>query len=282
MTINRLLFLTLFSCSVVVGGYAQILNGGFELWEDSLVYNPNHESFIDSATQSFPLQWKHEFNDPTNAIGYYRTTAAASGQYAVVMYTWYSYQNSILIQEGLMGPLGPTHITGTYKYLHKDLFDEIPDSAFVTVEIYDLEGDTIGLAMGYLDTVNTYTSFSIPIEYSTTEIPFTYKLIINNSESWCSFGGPCNYLFIDDVKFEILNSTSSTEKNVLNIYPNPSHGLINFSSQITTCSIYSLQGQLLSTEKDCDSMNLPNKSGFYILMTTDNNGQSSAHKVLKI
>lgn len=77
MAINRLLFLSLISGFVTKSGYSQILNGDFELWEDSLSYNPNHES----STWSIPLLWKHELDNPSDDIGYYRTTDAAKGNY---------------------------------------------------------------------------------------------------------------------------------------------------------------------------------------------------------
>jgi len=262
---------------------AQVENGSFEVWPDSLQQGNIGEDFIDSAIKAIPLEWEDGSGNNNGSLGMYRTTDAADGDYATVIFTWYVYVKSTLAKMDTITER-PDFLVGMYKYLIKDDFTDSTDFAVASILVFNSLGDTIGIGQEYLDSVSNYTPFNIQIEYKNNDAGFSYYLSFTSSKGTCtSLAGSCKYLFLDAVKFDFATSTNlSLERDEVNIFPNPSDGIINFSEPFRTCSLYSIQGDLIQNYKDDDNIMLPNNSGIYILRITTKDGITSIHKVKKV
>ena len=272
------IFLLVFICQ----SFSQIENGDFELWEDSLEVVHNAEGLVDSASQAVPLTWTNlKENQNPSHIGFLRTTDAAYGQYATVIFTWYVYVKVHLAKKDSID-IRPDFIAGYYKYIPNHTIPADVDSAVVSVLVYDGLGDTIGTSLNYLDTTSTYTSFKFPIEYINNNEGAYYEIVFTSSTSYCpGLTNQCNFLYLDGITFDYFTSSEEVKESTVQIFPNPFGERINFSENVTTCTVYNLQGQLVKSAKNVNSFNIEGAPGMYIIRVEDEKGLISTHKVIK-
>ncbi|MGK0233338.1 MAG: hypothetical protein ACI9VJ_000615 [Salibacteraceae bacterium] len=73
-------------------------------------------------------------------------------------------------------------------------------------------------------------------------------------------------------------------QNIINVYPNPTNGLITITSeqQISTIDIFNIIGQKISKIKNQSEVNLSSfDAGIYFLKINDDSGNSEIHKIIK-
>jgi hypothetical protein len=71
-----------------------------------------------------------------------------------------------------------------------------------------------------------------------------------------------------------------TGNKSISVYPNPTTSLLNFTSEVSKASLYSLQGQLVLENNKVSKLNLSSLGkGFYILRLVNNSGEKQSLKV---
>lgn len=241
-------------------GFSQTLpNSEFELWVTQGVYQQ-------------PEQWNtpNPFTtilDPT-AISVTKSTDAYSGDYSAKLETINAFGGSVKIpgvitlaqinvdfisvsysiSGGMPLKENVSKLSGMYKYQ-----GVASDSA--TVFIYnfkrDNEGgiDTIGYGSGFLLNANSWTPFTVNMEYINSHVPDTFNVIILSSGIDLQAGST---LLIDNLTIETNTGIINLDFDQIsvNIYPNPSSDFVEFETQDIEqgrqISIYDVNGRQIN------------------------------------
>jgi hypothetical protein len=144
----------------------------------------------------------------------------------------------------------PDSITGFFQYT--------PASGdnFLVLAIFTkwngISRDTIGSAKFVEDeTINTYTRFSIPVEYENATIPDSLTFIISSSEV-LNNAIPGSIAFVDNINF--VGSTTNISKHYLNnlveLFPNPANEFISVQGlpYSLKVQINNIHGQVLKSQ----------------------------------
>lgn len=126
---------------------------------------------------------------------------------------------------------------------------------------------------------NGENAFSKDIDISESE---TYYLIVNN---WTNSGAGYRIDFCgtallgesDDVCNEITSAKEITYQEDINVYPNPTNGLLHIDQyqEIHSLEIINLAGEILSTKLvNSPLINIDVPTGFYVARLVMNNGNS--------
>ena len=189
MKISALLIIALLQTNVE----GQIANPDFELWPNEIDSLEIFSPILDTVVQSKPIGW--QTNYPWSDLGFLRTTDAISNRYAIVLHSWYSYQNSQIFQKGKLDQK-PTSLNGDYKFRLEYVFPDTTDVALALVEIYDTSQNIIGEGKILLDTVSSYQSFRIEIDYISDVEADSFFVSFKNTENGCSpLNNECKFLF---------------------------------------------------------------------------------------
>jgi hypothetical protein len=134
---------------------------------------------------------------------------------------------------------------------------------------------------------NNYKLFGKTIELDLRQLnipdpidSIEFQFVVNNVND-SSFS-----LFLDDVKYEVLSaSINNTLTNDLNVYPNPTYGVINIEgNQQYTFNVFDAKGNCLKANANLED-NVIDISmlsdGLYFLELTDDQGQVIRKKIIK-
>lgn len=82
--------------------------------------------------------------------------------------------------------------------------------------------------------------------------------------------------------FSTLDNQNFENKNNLNVYPNPTDGLLFFNEVVKNINVSDINGRLLFSETEVDKIDLTNfKNGFYVVSMTTKNDEKKSLKILK-
>jgi hypothetical protein len=162
-------------------------------------------------------------------------------------------------------------ITGDYTDdVYSATWDNVTDNFTIPS---DFEGDYSGFATAGSMDVSTYTG--------TIHIAFQYDG--DDTED----AGETTTIQVDNVVVEEASSVNTIEAGKVSVFPNPTYGEINISSETTLKSVEVLNiiGQkVMSRDASANQMTISAESltsGVYFVKTTDVDGKSSITKVIK-
>jgi hypothetical protein len=241
-------------------GFTQTLpNSEFELWVDYGVFQQ-------------PEQWStpNPFTtilDPT-AISVSKSTDAYAGDYSAKLETINAFGGSVTIpgvltlaqinvdfisvSYSISGgfPLkeNVSKFSGMYKYQ-----GVAGDSATILIYNFkrDNEGemDTIGYGAGYLIDANSWTPFTVNMQYINSHVPDTFNVIILSSGLNLQAGST---LLVDNLTIETNTGIIDLdlEQVSVNIYPNPTSDFVEFETrdieQGRQIKIYDINGRQIN------------------------------------
>lgn len=266
---------------------AQIPNAGFETW-----------SIVESDTM--PDNWY------ISAFGAAQTDDAYSGDHAVVVWNWYYYAlgmaylsdgpGALSVSQGFISDYGvasdlrPVTLKGYYKYIYGNNGGEA-DSAIVSISLrkYDADlhiKDSIGYGELHLPPVDTYTPFSVTVNYYNELIPDTMVIALYSSAygSMCDVtsDGNCLYFYVDELTLQTAADNIPVDEIINgNAYPVPSEDLLHIpvtNAQHCNLQLFDAAGKILQpsctisgNEMILDVTQLP--KGIYFYMLSDDPGQ---------
>jgi len=189
----------------------------------------------------------------------------------------------------------PTELNGFYKYAEGNR----PDSGIITVllsKYNPLAGglNIVGIGGGVFSNTASYTAFSAPIQYLTSETPDTVIIIMGTTtniglDSTALTSAPVgSVLYVDDLTFSgnAPNAIGSVDKLIeASLYPNPSSdqltvNYVQVNSSPVTIQLYSADGRLVYSEnkynnagKQSINLDVANyNAGLYQLVVTTVDG----------
>ncbi|MCR9171590.1 MAG: T9SS type A sorting domain-containing protein [bacterium] len=258
--------------AVSFGSYAQLLNGGFENW-NNLIAHAYDVEMADSHLVSNPYNGSVNNWIEDSEIGICQTTDGFEGNYAMIVQNWYSYVKGRTEQTITINDY-PAEISGMYRYRAVSQGDEGQLEVLVT----DILGDTAIHEVFVFTGQEEWAAFSFPLPApqstaSPANMTVRFTSGLNNCDGVMM---TCNLLYLDAL--EVGFSTASTMENSfisnITMYPNPAENLVKFSEQIDGLVIHDLRGrevyrsELVGKEF---SFNLP--AGVYIATLQTENGE---------
>ncbi len=280
-----------FICFTETKAQNPVPNPGFETWiSDSSATSWLSE--VDTVILTVPLKFKCAV----------KTTDKHTGSYAIKLFPYHmlipsfsvdtvvpgfatigSINFNVLSQsiefiKGVPITVRPTNVTGWYKYS-----PTTGDTCNVFVFLRK-NGHTIGHGRFQdKNTVSTYTQFDIPITYDSVGTPDTIDVVLLSSGSNAQMG---TQFFVDDIA--VVGGSGITPIDALlpiNVYPNPSEGIINidlpFYSNVKI-RIYNILGkEVYSTVAGESSIRIDlsdNPKGLYFI-ETDNGFNKQVRKI---
>jgi hypothetical protein len=263
--------------------------------------NPGFETWVKKGSYEDPEDWG-TINQQTSVLGIKTTTKATaadvhSGASALKLITKYIgvpynqngpgitatgtiNQQTRAIDGGFIYTKRPVSLTGWYKYLPagKDTA-----SMEVTLSYWDSNAGkriTVG-NVKFMDTttINVYTKFTAPINYSNAASPDSAVIILLSSQENGSVVN--SSLFIDDLAFDFTptGTGSVSPSKEVTVYPNPASEEVlftNLPAQAAILLIYDLKGSKLSETPlhgNSSKQSLASfRSGIYFYKIIDING----------
>lgn len=270
---SMLLIIIILIVSSSIAHAQNIPNGGFESW--SLVSGANN-----------PDSWQTNVLQPSDSIYPIQVNDNIEGNFAILFQTKYvnlagaiasSASNKFAIASK------PNYFNGYYKSLRTGA-----GAAVIKVTLKN-DGIVIGTVLLNINTnINSYTSFTLPITYTSTLIP-------NEAIIWLASDGISNIvlgnrLWVDNLSFSALPLSAENELEELSkvrIYPNPANDVLNieFSNNMQgVMELYNLVGELLLEKQIVIGKNTINthflNDGIYILEIRTEQ-KSSTYKFIK-
>lgn len=243
-------------------------NLDFEEWnlEDTRPSLWHDTTIVENRIGLFPPKWHYRSEFIPERTGFARTTDATSGNYAVALSGYYSYQVMRMIagesedKPGWPIDFKPNKLTGDYKAILLGKCDSLRAYIDVYLTAYDImadKRDTIGEAKAILPESNSYITFELDIAY-TNEMVMPDTVIVVLAKERFGFDAPpdcleCSHVFFDDLQFTTVTSTEhlSNKDSELTIYPNPSNSLLHIEAACADCvyniTLFSANGQMLKS-----------------------------------
>jgi hypothetical protein len=260
------------------------------------VLNPDFENWTTQSNYSLNGWENNSSGSGTNVM---RTTDVYAGNYAMKLqgYTQTIGPNSNN-NNGNWGPTfainsTPTSLKGFYKFIPQN-----GDSFDIYIGLWKNGQSVGGGGFNSLSTVNTYTPFSVPINYNNTPPQAPDSATIQIQFRTGNNPRGLSVAYIDNLSFDQFIHTgivaATTQIKNLNIYPNPTNSKLNISFQFlqkekVAISIYNYNGSevMKLTEQNFDvgnhelNFNVEQLSnGIYFLVTQT--GTSISHSKLMI
>lgn len=252
--------------TMLIGTHAQILNGGFETWEN-YVDNPVGCKPPYNIYEK-PDMWNGSLPKSCETVSYSisknnESYPAGTGQFSVkiqpdmangVRGVAISNDGSDTMANWVPKPSFAISQRPASLYLYYKYFPSGGDTMIVKIYFYK-NGNIIGnTAWGTTDTISDWTALQIPLEYTTADVPdsatilFVTGAYIQHSES---------VLYIDNLSFNgFVTSVHeiNSEKMIFKLSPNPAFDMValNVNSKergVLTMNIYNAIGALVKTEK---------------------------------
>lgn len=294
-----LLFVSLVFCGSML--FSQVIpNAGFETWvADGSFENPESWS-TSNVTVAMMATIETTSKDEDAQEGTYSArlesispmgfSSVAPGLATLGQFNLDIAAQSGDVTGGIEWTTRPANFKGYYKYMPQG-----DDQAFIGVVFYKYNQttgvtDSIGEALiNPNTTVDTWTEFDLPIEWTSNETPDSMNIIVMSSDGrFTPVEG--SVLFIDNFSFEGTAPTTIENKEIsenITIYPNPTKNSINLTglSYKSNVNIYDLTGKLLIKE----TSNISNKtinvsnlaSGIYIVEIETSKGKQTKQLIIE-
>lgn len=287
------------SCGLVFSQEEQVPNGGFETWETHFLGfetpvgwdNPNAGLYLFGLTPVTPSADAAEGN--FSAFLESQLLSVTDGEFVIPGVVTLGefvidYVNlTATLEGGIPFTDRPLALKGSYKN-----YPAAGDSTMI-VAIFTKwmsakgKRDTIGFGgMFPKETVDTWTNFSIPINFKNEEAPDTMN--VNVVSSNMVIPNKDSYMYIDALSFEYPAGINDQEVMVeTNVFPNPASDKITFTFEKEVQAelhIYSNDGQMvLSTTVDgiTSELDLSNlASGTYYYAAYEKSKKISSGKII--
>ncbi|CAN5256273.1 hypothetical protein BH09BAC1_BH09BAC1_24410 [soil metagenome] len=249
---KTLLLVITIALSIPLASQAQLLNGDFEILNDTMPAN--------WVTSDFGAGLKDNYTH--------------SGDYSLAVWNWYYYGRGYAVNgdtyasmfDKMVGAGTPStekaiRLTGYY-YYDTTGTDTNADTAVVTIayrkwNIANNDYDTVAYGVKPLlpTSGNTMQPFSLPIDDLMPGVdPDTMVVVIISSlDGFCntSGAGNCLYLYMDDLQVQTTTGIQSImgQFEGLKLYPNPTNQYINVTVEADNMqwSLYDLSGRLVQS-----------------------------------
>jgi hypothetical protein len=157
----------------------------------------------------------------------------------------YSFSGGLFMQKRI------SSLSGKFKYQSAE-----NDSASVLIYCYKHpEGeniDTIGVGLAFLHDAETWTDFTVNMNYFNTQIPDTFNVLIMSTGTFeLGYMPPGSVLYVDDITVDTAaNAIESNQSLQAKLYPNPTSGLLIIEVDDVVkdgnLKIFDLSGHLVS------------------------------------
>ena len=227
---------TLFAAMIVPHAQGQLQNMDFEVWDDPVV----------EGEQNHPTGWYHmSYIDDPSTIPFYNppSTSAYSGSYALTLSVWYNYIKDRAYQAAAIQSR-PVALHGAYTYVQNVLNTSdgpVADMALITIVLTKWNTvtsapDTIGQGLLDIGGSAAYSTFDLPIVYTSGVTPDTVKLTLDCSilrrtpDSPMSTTSPptCSFFTVDALALEeAVGITEEAADQRRTVYPDPTADLLH-------------------------------------------------------
>ena len=250
-----ILSLMLFAVCSVNAQNQNLTNGGFESWNNQIIYQtPNNwftfNQFAIGATPT-PVAKVSDAHSGSSAAKLSSTVISFGGSVdtlpGLIIYGDYDVTSGG--NPGVAFQSKPDSIVGFYK---SNLVNGDSVAVFVSLTKFDNVSSSqigVGFSNGIItQNTSTYTRFSFPIEYdpTVTVAPDTLMLGVGIGSQNFSLASTVT---VDDIQF-VYNVTGVDEiaQATFNVFPNPANNLLVIESTIEdNISIYNAVGQIVQT-----------------------------------
>lgn len=278
---------------------AQVPNGGFETWETHVLGyetpvgwdNPNAVLALFGLTPVTPSE--DAAGGTFSALLESKLLQATDGEFVIPgVVTLGTFvvdyiNNTATLEGGIPFTDRPIALKGSYKN-----YPAAGDSTMI-VAIFTRwvpakgKRDTIGFAgMFPKETIDTWTNFSIPVNFFTEDAPDTMN--VNVVSSNMMFPNKDSYMFIDNLAFEYPAGIHEQEFLVeTSVFPNPATDKVSFSFEKdirAEIQIFSNDGQIVyssfvdGNKQEADLSQL--SSGTYFYTVLEGNKKLSSGKII--
>ena len=263
---------------------AQNYNLGFEDWFTNITPSPVSADAGLNTCHPYIIGTCYGFHSATvisnNSIltswsaqpnGILRTTDSHTGTYATIVNMWYNGARGVLAfgnSTDVYANIPKVQfnnkiygVSGVYKY-KRDIFipnDTLKKRALLNIATYKINTqgilEQISRDSLMFNPTDNYTNFSLPINYSNTNVVPDSVSIWFESKGYNSGTTSCglsHFLYLDDLQFHFTPlSTNKIEHLKFKIFPNPANETITieYSSNITVKKIQlvDLSGRIVKT-----------------------------------
>ncbi len=122
-------------------------------------------------------------------------------------------------------------------------------------------------------TADTYSHFVVDVAaYGSTDTKFAFVMMDDDGDNW----------FLDNVKLEFVSEIEDIANNLVNIYPNPSTGLVNITAtENSTIKVVDIAGRIVEefSVNAFEEINFTQSAGMYVVQV-ESNGNASTHKLI--
>ncbi len=261
---------TLFFLLLITGSaFAQIPNAGFETWTSvvagsSTYHKPTGWDNPNSTTSSLSVYTCDSAMDaPPQGLAYLKLMSKSALPLGVVPGVAVTGQivisgTSYTVKGGFINTTRPVSLTGKWQHMAK-----VGSSDHGRVGVFLWKWNT---ALNKRDTVAlrdttltgmamSWTSFTVPLIYSSGASPDSALIILSSSASSTS-AADTSYLFVDDLAFSGTVPSGVVSLSMPNasttVFPNPASGTVNVyyhsnASRTIAINISDINGTLVST-----------------------------------
>ncbi len=250
-----ILSLMLFAVCSVNAQNQNLTNGGFESWNNQIIYQtPNNwftfNQFAIGATPT-PVAKVSDAHSGSSAAKISSTVISFGGSVDTIpgLILYGDYDITAGGNPGVAFQSKPDSIVGFYK---SNLVNGDSVAVFVSLTKFDNVSSSqigVGFSNGIItQNASTYTRFSFPIEYdpTVTVAPDTLMLGVGIGSQNFSLASTVT---VDDIQF-VYNVTGVDEiaQATFNVFPNPANNLLVIESTLEdNISIYNAVGQIVQT-----------------------------------
>ena len=304
--LSIVLYLTCVSIPLDLCAQSALWNLDFEEWDlnDTTPGLWHDTTVIENRLGLFPPKWHYRPDFIPEGTGLGRTTDATTGEYAVTLSGFYSYEVMRIISGNNASEAGwpisikPKKFLGDYKSILLGSCDSLRTYVDVHLTKFDDVNqvrDTIGYGHVILnETSDAYQSFEFAINYdNNSSMPDTVIVVL--AKQRFGFDSPpacleCSHVFFDNLRFENTVSTVNQNDQMedVQLVPNPIHDYFMIKSNCGNClwnvNMFTANGQLVKTYNDIKSdesmfTNHLNK-GLYFLRIKENGTNKIVFKKL--
>lgn len=233
------------------------------------------------------------------SIGNGGVSTAQNGSMALQLSVWYTYSKDEAFQQVPFTAF-PESLNGYYMYtdnvvssIHNPVLQ--PDSASVVVLLSKWNSasgqrDTIGYGKRYLGEATTYTAFSCPIQYVSSQSPDSILIHLDcsripvGSVVGSMWGNSSNFT-VDNLSLNdnALQVKEPAEQETWVAHPNPGNGQVQLPGFSGSVEVLDLNGKCVFNQAYSENVvnitTLPD--GVYLLKLTDQLNRTSNVKYLK-
>jgi len=275
-------FLTLLSVICLNFNAQQLPNSGFENWDSFSAingYKNDRATDWNTVNATMPIdtgipQTCFQSTDAHSGSNSIRLLSvvyalAPSGVVNGIASTGTINTTTQEIDGGLSFTSRPDSLTGWYK-----TNPQTGDYATIELVLKGASNDTIGWARfeGSPTPVATWTRFSVPLVYSSGDIPVLAVSLLSSSFGFSAVAG--SELWVDDLEL-IYNPAGVDEiDNLTSVFYANNRLSWKGDHQFTSISIYNLNGQLIIDQQNLNnnSLDLMLNKGLYLVSLTSDEG----------